>query len=991
MIFNIFSIPTFLSALIVAVTGVVVFKNDPKSSVNRALAYFCASIFGWLFLYSMAYCSGTPETAYKWVKLAFVGVSFIPFTNLYFNLSLTENAREKPILLGSCFLITLFFASLSQTPFIYAGMEHRFWGFYPMAGAVYGYFIAFYVSVWLYSLFLLYKFMEKKKLQKDFAAYNKTKYVLIAWSGGFLGIADFLPKYGVPVYPFAYLVGVYWILVSAYSILPVKSRMHMFLTSRKALIASGIAAVLIICSSAFYLFTNLLSAHSVGDIPIVWRFLPGRFTFNPFSVLPIAVSCIILAEGVYIFMKNRASPAHKAFLYFCVSCFVWLSFYGLAYNSSSPETAYYFLRKAFLGVGMIAFTNLYFYYRVLDLPIPKKVMFMIFALACAFVGISQISSLIYEQPYQYFWGFYSRAGRLHSVFLLYWSLVWAYCSWHIYRKIQDYKLAGDFVNYKRARFIFFAYLGECLGFIDFLPKYGIPVYPFGYLVVLYWVLIVAFALIGHRMLKDMAFIMRRILIVSGVAGLLIVLYSVLFSLLQMMGKFHVQMETLIAAAVMVLTARFLLFPLYHKTRDFIDRAFFQEFHQRSERMAELSQKLLFTMNAADFSGKIVAAIYEAFKSIRASFFLLNGDESAFKLQAELNWGGASNPQAEIAIPLDNSLAKFLQTHDYLSASEPEREDKSQILSSFGAQLAIPIKSGEEKLLGFLLLGDKESGLQYTEQDIHDLKAFAKLSAVVARTEQLLLQQIELEKLVEERTRDLITAQEELLTNERLAAIGQMASIISHEIRTPLTILGQSLYLIETRFPALSKDSQIEKHLEIMNSQIRSANNILSEILDYARERPLILEIGHLNRLIYEVTSVTECPAKTQFMLNLSKDIPESMFDHQEITQAFNNIIKNALESMSKGGILTIETRLDGGEAEICFSDTGCGIPEENIAKIFEPLFTTKKSGTGLGMAVVKKVIDRHGGRIQIQSKVGQGTTIVVGIPLRTHNVKIKKL
>ena len=81
MNFNVFSIPTFLSALIVAVTGVVVFKNDPKSSVNRALSYFCASVFGWLFTYSTAYCSSSSELAYAWVKIGFASVSFIPFTN----------------------------------------------------------------------------------------------------------------------------------------------------------------------------------------------------------------------------------------------------------------------------------------------------------------------------------------------------------------------------------------------------------------------------------------------------------------------------------------------------------------------------------------------------------------------------------------------------------------------------------------------------------------------------------------------------------------------------------------------------------------------------------------------------------------------------------------------------------------------------------------------------------------------------------------------
>ena len=662
----------------------------------------------------MVYCSQTPDLAYMWARIGFVSVSFIPFTNLYFNMTLTENANKRSEFLIFSFILTVFFASISQTKLIYAGITEYFWGYYPLAGTFYALFIAFYVSVWLYSLILLFRYMQRNKELKNFPTYHKAKYVLIAWSGGLLGIVDFLPKYGLPIYPFAYLVGVYWILVSAYSILPDKSRMHMFIFSRRALIA------------------------------------------------------------------------------------------------------------------------------------------------------------------------------------------------------------------------------------------------------------------------------------SGVLGILIAAYSVVYSLIRMWGHFSISVGTLSTAAFVSMIGGIILYPLYRKTRDFIDQTFFQEFHHRHERMAELSQGLLVSKNPTEFSEKIVHAAYDAFKAIRASFFLLNGEQSAYVLQAELNWGSPTKSTAEIAIPLANSLAKSLQTQDSLSSGDSNTDEASKILSAFGARLAIPIKSEEDKLLGFLLLGEKESGLQYTEQDIHDLKSFATLTAVVARTEQLLWQQVELQNLVEERTRDLIAAQENLVATERLAAIGEMASIISHEIRTPLAVIGQALYLLENRMPAASKNEQVQKQIDIMNAQVRSANSILSEILEYVRERPLMLEKGNVNRLIYDLTSaMPDSPSNVQFILNLSKDIPEILFDQQEITQAFNNVTKNALESMPNGGKLSIDTSISGDDIEIRFSDTGCGISEADLEKIYEPLFTTKKGGTGLGMAVVKKAIHHHNGRIEIQSKVGQGTTVIIKIPSRTYNVKVK--
>src|SRR5207247_1319065 len=138
--------------------------------------------------------------------------------------------------------------------------------------------------------------------------------------------------------------------------------------------------------------------------------------------------------------------------------------------------------------------------------------------------------------------------------------------------------------------------------------------------------------------------------------------------------------------------------------------------------------------------------------------------------------------------------------------------------------------------------------------------------------------------------------------------------------------------------------------------------IVAEILDYARNRELILEEGSINDLILEALAVAEIPKNIKVDLELSKDVPFSLFDKEEMTQVIANIIHNALEAMPEGGTLKINSALlTNDEIEIRFSDTGCGIPTENMVKIFEPLFTTKPKGTGFGMAIVKKIVERHKG------------------------------
>jgi len=239
----------------------------------------------------------------------------------------------------------------------------------------------------------------------------------------------------------------------------------------------------------------------------------------------------------------------------------------------------------------------------------------------------------------------------------------------------------------------------------------------------------------------------------------------------------------------------------------------------------------------------------------------------------------------------------------------------------------------------------------------------------------------LTRAAEETLRHILT-RDELVKRERLAAIGEMASMVGHEIRTPLAVIGNSLYYLEKEFLDISGNNSLGKHLGIINAQVQSANKIVADILDYARSRELVLERDCINKLIRQTLSVADIPANVRVTLALSKDIPPFLFDKDEMGQVISNIVHNALEAMREGGTLCVRSALlaCGKEIEIHFTDTGCGIPKENLERIFDPLFTTKSKGTGLGMAIVKKIVERHKGTIAVESEWGKGTTIIVRCP-----------
>ena len=229
----------------------------------------------------------------------------------------------------------------------------------------------------------------------------------------------------------------------------------------------------------------------------------------------------------------------------------------------------------------------------------------------------------------------------------------------------------------------------------------------------------------------------------------------------------------------------------------------------------------------------------------------------------------------------------------------------------------------------------------------------------------------LEKRVEERTRELKEATRELVKTERLAAIGQMASIISHEIRNPLAVISNATRLIKTIVSP--KESKLIKQFGIIDAEIKQASSIINEVLGYARSRELILTAIDLNSYLKEIILSFPLGCGVHIKEDLDPESVRIKIDAEEMKQAIRNLISNAAEAMQDKGNITVGTKV--GKKVVCIfvQDEGPGISQELRGKIFSPFFTTKARGTGLGLAVVGKAMARHKGKIFIHSQEGQGT------------------
>jgi len=240
----------------------------------------------------------------------------------------------------------------------------------------------------------------------------------------------------------------------------------------------------------------------------------------------------------------------------------------------------------------------------------------------------------------------------------------------------------------------------------------------------------------------------------------------------------------------------------------------------------------------------------------------------------------------------------------------------------------------------------------------------------------------LEKQVNERTKKIKEMQDSLIQSEKLASLGKMAAGIAHEINNPLTsILINSHLLLEK-----AENPYIKESLNLITDETSRCSSIVKGLLEFSRQSPPKKVPADINGLITNTSALLENQLKFQnikVIKKLEPNLPHIKIDTSKIKQVIWNLMINSAEAMPEGGKITLAARFSEDKKNIVIeiTDTGKGIPQENINKLFDPFFTTKESGSGLGLAVSYGIIQQHQGHIKASSRVGQGTTFTVTLPI----------
>lgn len=283
-------------------------------------------------------------------------------------------------------------------------------------------------------------------------------------------------------------------------------------------------------------------------------------------------------------------------------------------------------------------------------------------------------------------------------------------------------------------------------------------------------------------------------------------------------------------------------------------------------------------------------------------------------------------------------------------------------------------SGEERIIAWhntiitdgkgTIDGTLSSGEDITDQkqDREELKKYSE----------------KLEQMVEERTRELHEAQEELVRKEKLAILGELAGGIGHELRNPLGALKNAAYFLKMALD--TPDPEVMETLDILEKEVATSERIITSLLDFARPRKPIRAKTPLITVIKDALSRISIPDTVTVVTHMNRALPPLSIDPQQLTQVFENLVLNGVQAMPEGGVLTVSSDLNHGTVVVSVADTGEGFSKETQEKLFEPLFTTKVRGIGLGLAISKTLVEAHGGTIEAASIPGEGSTFTVILP-----------
>ena len=501
---------------------------------------------------------------------------------------------------------------------------------------------------------------------------------------------------------------------------------------------------------------------------------------------------------------------------------------------------------------------------------------------------------------------------------------------------------------------------------------------FGNIFIIVYLYFLSQNLVRYRLL-DLNELLGRMVVLGTLVSILTIIYGLLVIWVgpEEHGLFF--FNTLLASTAIAI----LLEPLRGRVEGSINRWMFQEKYELTRRIESLRADLANVIDMRALVPRVLSALEDSRRITHASIYLVDPDGSGYELAGHVG----PRPEGRFDAITHRAFFERLRRAGVISLEGLEREIAARrtvsteereslqlmlrTLEQMNGSVALGF-NGEDQLLGGLVLRDERLREAYSSDEIELFRGVATTIGVTLQNSQVY---------------------ERMKERDRLAALGQMAAGLAHEIRNPLgSIKGAAQLLQPASGPA--PDNNTREFLDIIVEEVNRLNKIVSQFLDYARpyrgeQRPL--EVNEVVRKTLQLLAKEQGQHEVEIVTNFAEGLPPVRADAEQMLQVFLNLSLNAVQAMPQGGRLLISTSLRratrrGAAAaflEVRFRDTGVGIPPGDQRNLFIPFFTTKEKGTGLGLPISQRIIENHGGTIEVRSQPGEGATFTVLLPIES--------
>jgi signal transduction histidine kinase len=699
---------------------------------------------------------------------------------------------------------------------------------------------------------------------------------------------------------------------------------------------------------------------------------------NAFAVAGILTGISSLVFGFFVFWNNPSRRLNQIWFAFTTMVGGWGIGSTWIALETDPGEALWAWRVSF-ALCVVWIPILFFHFVCLFCQIHKPRLL----LSCYAIGIGFFPYILFSDQFfpsvrfTFSSFYYAQPGLLLvSFFTILWLGLTLYSHALL---IQAYRHTSDIKRSQVQYFFLATAIGYSGGSLEFLPIFGIDLYPWGHFAIPLYPVVMAYAIARYRFMdislafeKSLAYLALVLMAAVPAYGFLLWAQQTYF------GSISYPFS-----AILLLTFLFVVFGSYsikRRTEETLKRTLFKRRHDTVQTISNFSKALVGILDFKILTDEIVQTLVQVLGVHHATLYTLDESKSAY---SPVSIAGSEPPPSPPArIPVGEDLPLWLlEFHKPLVREEFEHVPGAQasvpVLGSLRllhTEVCVPFINNKNRLIGFCTLGGRHDQSLYSQDE---LQLFTSLShnAAIALDNAMMY-------------RDLKQTQSLIERTHRLHSLEIMAGGFAHEVRNPLTSIKTFIQLAPQR---VGNYEFLRKFGKIVTEDIARIERLTQEILDYSEQKSLHVQLENLNEILEACVNAIKLNLNgkdIQIEEQYGLDIPFLYLDRQQVQQVFLNLVSNAIDSLAdEKGAITLSTRHQKGVSgenwvQVEVKDKGRGIPENELESIFEPYFTTKhesreRGGTGLGLTIVRQIVQAHGGSIEVKSVVGEGTVFLV--------------